>query len=499
MTAPPQPGAGAAAGSGGRPRYGEPRPTSLPYLDRNMYRSHADVYAHLTDFAHDVLRLQMMALGERRYFFTNTGDVIEVTDPLEPVVVSRKAYPRGHLALAYNRALGRWILIVGARVAGTNPSARNPDGKYGDPALVRRSMEQPGLRGVRIYDASDPTRVTLLAEWSCDQGDPARALQTGGGGADVYYDGGRYAYLQASPDESYTVLESPWRHYTSGLQIIDVADPSAPRFVSNWWVPGQRAGEEVEARRWREYGDRGSSNHLHGSLTMLERPEEGGRYAYSCWGSFGLFIHDISDVRAPRLVGRFSPPRPPGAIPFHSVDILKLHRGFVVTTPEPLFPDGAEPFHPSCVVDVRDPANPREIAQLPVPQPPPDAPYADFLDKRGRFGPHNPPYLNSPGRAHPDFTAYAYFNAGLQMYDLRDPERPAICGYFIPPQGGRYADSASHARDVDVIFVEWDRRLIWVGSLTGLYLVGTPHLGAPVLKPMAVSEWAVPGINAGHR
>jgi hypothetical protein len=477
--------------------YGRPRPTSLPYLDRNMYRCNTDVISRVDGIGH-VLRLQMMAIGERRFLFTNQGDVIDVSDPLRPQMFSRKAYPRGHIQLAFNRQAGKWILVVCAGVPGTNPTPTNPLGKYGDPALIERSLRHPGLRGVRIYDASDPAAIRLLSEWSCDQGDPKRALQTGGGGADAHYDGGRYLYLQASPDETFTVLESPWRSYTYGLQILDIADPAQPKFVANWWMPGQRTDEHADARRWPEFGDRQSTNHLLGSLCMAGRVEEGVHLAYSCWGSLGLLVHDLSDIRQPRLIGRYCPPTPPGAIPFHTVDVLHLARGFVITSPEPLYPDGAEPFHPSRIIDVRDTGNLREIGRLPVPVPPPDAPFSDFLDRRGRFGPHNPPYINSPGRTNPKFTAYAYFNAGLQMFDVSNPEQPAISGYFIPPQAGSYDDPDSHCRDVDAIFVEWDRNLIWVCSLTGMYLIVSPKLGVPILKPARVMEWAQQDVNAGH-
>ena len=51
-------------------------------------------------------------------------------------------------------------------------------------------------------------------------------------------------------------------------------------------------------------------------MYVPQRVEEGGRYGYSAYGSFGMFIHDLSDITNPRLVGVFKPPRKPGAIPF---------------------------------------------------------------------------------------------------------------------------------------------------------------------------------------
>ena len=44
-------------------------------------------------------------------------------------------------------------------------------------------------------------------------------------------------------------------------------------------------------------------------------------------------------------------------------------------------------------------------------------------------------------------------------------------GYFIPPQPGSLDDYLSYPRDTDAVFVEWDRKLMWVGAGTGLYLV----------------------------
>jgi hypothetical protein len=149
------------------------------------------------------------------------------------------------------------------------------------------------------------------------------------------------------------------------------------------------------------------------------------------------------------------------------------------------------------VVDVRNPASPRAIAELPIPQPPQDAPYRDYCDKRGRFGPHNPPHIKAPGRPDPNFTAYSFFNAGLQLYDIRDPAKPRNTGYFVPPQPGSLDDYLSYPRDTDAVFVEWDRKLMWVGTGSGLYLVTSPLLGKPVLSPMAVKEWSLPGLNAG--
>ena len=48
------------------------------------------------------------------------------------------------------------------------------------------------------------------------------------------------------------------------------------------------------------------------------------------------------------------------------------------------------------------------------------------------------------------------------------------------------------------MFIEWDRKLIWLGSNSGLHLLSTPELGPPVLGAMRPTEWSLPGLNEGH-
>jgi len=277
-----------------------------------------------------------------------------------------------------------------------------------------------------------------------------------------------------------------------------VSDPTQPKFIANWWLPGQRDGEEEEYKKWREYGDKKSFTTLHGPMYVPQKVEDGGRYGYSAYSAFGMMIHDLSDIKNPKLIGRFYPKMKPGAIPFHTIDIARLNRGFVITNPEALNPDCNEPYQPLWVVDVKDPTKPKSIAQLPVPVSPADAPYRTFCDKRGRFGSHNPPHMKAPGRPDPNFTAYSFFNAGVQLFDIRNPAQPHNVGYFIPPQPGSLDDYLSYPRDTDNVFVEWDRRLMWVATGTGIYLITSPALGKPMLEPTSVKQWSLPGLNVGH-
>lgn len=477
-----------------------PRSDSIQFLDQNTYIRNMAVRAHLGG-PDRRWKLQIWAQGKNRYLFQGgkpSGNVIDVTDPLNPQVIAENAFLGRQIQLAFNKNIDKWILMTGSAPPLIRATPRYPHGKWDDPTAFERVRDFRGLRGVRFYDATDPLKIVLLSEFSTDLGDPARELQTGGGSHRDYYDGGRYAYLDTAPDDSFTNQESPVRVHTHGLMIVDVFDPSKPKHVSTWWLPGQRKDEVTAYSAWREHGDRHSFTGLHGGFYVPKKIEDGGRYAYSPWGSLGVLVHDLENVAQPKLVGRFQADYKPGAIAFHAVDPSRVELGFILASPEALNPDCNEPYHDTYILDVRDPSKPSAISTLPVPQPPPEANYESFCQKRGRFGPHNAPHIKAPGSVDPGFTCYTFFNAGLQCYDISDPRKPEIVAYFIPPQGGDLDDPGSYTRNTDNVFVEWDRKLIWVATDTGLYLVTSPLLGKPVLEPMRVSDWTLDGLNEGH-
>lgn len=74
--------------------------------------------------------------------------------------------------------------------------------------------------------------------------------------------------------------------------------------------------------------------------------------------------------------------------------------------------------------------------------------------------------------------------------DATDPAKLVLlsewaCDHCDPK---RQIQTGSGTHRTDAVFVEWDRKLMWVGTGTGIYLVTSPLLGAPDLQPMAVAE-----------
>ncbi len=396
-------------------------PGTLPDLDRRSYAHRMELLAHHFPGSNRPGKMQMMASDSRRYLFQLTfpgeewdflrarGQILDVSDPLRPVVVGEDAFFGFSINLAYHAASERWVLMESMTT-------------FGAPATWA-----PGPRGVRFLDVTDPTDVREISTYSADGGDPSRIFQTGSGTHRDWWDGGRYAYLGVAnedarfPERGYDAVE-----YSRSLQVVDVGNLDAPRLLSSWWVPGQKRDETEARSRWRSRGDPLAYDTFHGPEYVPVPIERGGRYGFGGWGAFGVLIHDLSDPMRPALVGRWDTPeyRRGPMMPHHTVDVARLDLGFVITSPESMATECQEEWHDSWIIDVSDPTTPSAIAALPRPVPPEEAPYDDFCAKRGRFGPHNAPHLKAPGRPHPDFTLYTYFNGGLQGFDISDPSSP---------------------------------------------------------------------------
>jgi hypothetical protein len=86
------------------------------------------------------------------------------------------------------------------------------------------------------------------------------------------------------------------------------------------------------------------------------------------------------------------------------------------------------------IVDISDETKPRLISLFPQPVPRPGAPFRNFYERPGRFGPHNqhqPQYQDALYQGE-DLIFLTYFNAGLRLYDISDPRTPREVGHFIP-------------------------------------------------------------------
>jgi len=253
--------------------------------------------------------------------------------------------------------------------------------------------------GLSIHDISRPTQVKEIA-----------FLEMPGFGVNrLWWPGGRYAFVSAHFDG-----------YTDHiLCIVDLKDITRPEIVSRWWLPGlHRAGGEISAL------PKGRRVALHHMITAGDR-------GYAAWRDGGFTIHDISDPAKPRLLSHinWSPPFPGGT----HTPLPLPGRGLAVVADEANAEKCAKGTFHTFVVDVRAPENPVPIATLPTPA---DRDYCSL----GVFGPHNL-HENRPGSFRSEDIIFAtYNNAGVRVFDIKDPFAPEEIAFWIPPAPRRLID-----------------------------------------------------------
>jgi len=244
----------------------------------------------------------------------------------------------------------------------------------------------------------------------------------------MWFVDGRFVYMTAR-------LEG----YTHRIALIlDVADPSAPREVSRWWIPGMwTAGGE------KPWWDPALNFNIHACCVYGDR-------LYMAMFDNGLGILDISDKEKPYMVselqwlnGRWA----------HTVLPL-LDRDLLVVSEETNESGCMEYPRYIRVIDIRDEQNPRILSRFPTPR-------GDFRHRGLRFGCHDL-HLNYPGSTVNDRLIYAtYYNAGVRVVDISDPVAPKEVAYYVPE-----TPPNQKAIQTNQVYVD-ARGLIYVSDLEG--------------------------------
>ncbi|HSZ18227.1 MAG TPA: hypothetical protein VK770_00450 [Candidatus Acidoferrum sp.] len=469
---------------------------SLTYLDKKQYIHNMEIISHLpgASISGGEPLMAMWAKGKQRLLPAG-GDFVDVSEAKSPVMLNKKRVIQGGGAVVYNTKLKKWIMMCTAAQPLTSANIQYPHGQY-DKELRDKILAFKGLRGIRNYDISDPTKPNLLQEYNTGE--------KGNGTHHNFYDGGKYAYLDCGWDETLR-LENHQRPYSNALMIVDMSDPAKVQEVSRWWVPGQKLGEEEEYKKYRFAGDHTSWTGNHGAITVPKRVEDGGTIGYGGFGAFGFYAMDLSDIKHPKPYGHMQYEFDTfGTIPFHTcypVIADAAHPSLmnkVVAVHEALEADCRENYHTPYMMDVKDPKNPKIIGFFPRPAAPPDAPYTDFCFARGRFGSHNTQCWLAPGTSNPAIIVIAWFNAGVRVFDISNPSEPKEVAWFVPPLEGEIDNYDSWWRGTtENVFVEFDRNLIWIGTHAGSYCLSCPALGKAVTEPTKIQKWSIPHCNVG--
>ena len=276
----------------------------------------------------------------------------------------------------------------------------------------------------QIFDittrSTDPSKIALVSEIT---GTPPNSCGPGCGGKFILR--AHKGWWSQETGYLYTAAGEPgFRNVV--IQIFDMKNPKAPKFVGRAWIPGQKDGEP---------GYEGQYAHH----PVVDEDNKRLYVGYRGAGQAAAF--DISNPAQPKLLWE--------------VDMNPPHRGPHTVSPivydtVPNFGKAALPRTYAFIVDeaggaadmapcpggVRSASYMLDITTETKPWPVSvwQVPVGNFCEKGGRFGPHqSAETINGKINRFADKLAWiAYFNAGVRIVDLADPYNIKEVGYYIP-------------------------------------------------------------------
>lgn len=481
----------------------------LKYWDKKSYAKNMELVAFYPQIASPFHSWQnIVDFDDRRYMYVyglgGNLKIFDITDPRKGELLHVKGtnwsgsgqsekvnpYPEGDqfgaASIQWNKDLGKYIMVQSFEVG----RIKVMEDKMKEPDRVKHVRHWPALKGFKVYamDGPLPEDWELLAEVTTDYKHPDAKVgdQQGSGSLDVpAYFGGKYMFLSTAPDASFALTEYPDYLYAPGYQAWDMSDPRNPKFLDQFAAPGQVIGDETHEEAYLMNPRAGNRTSWMGSrmpLFLTDPVEQGGKYGFGSMAGLGLHILDISDPSNMKSVGSLITSPKFAGTEFDNVDVSQYQRtGYVFTNGYPMNDECYEPYKDILVIDAKDVTKPRVVAKLPRPTPPPEASFTDFCQRRGSFGPKRPGYhTTQPGRWMQGVVPYAFYNAGVQLFDVEDPTKAKIAGYYIP----RFPNEDEVPEYVwgnltYGIYVEYDRNILWMFTNHGIYALSSPLLGEP--------------------
>ncbi|MFI4926706.1 MAG: LVIVD repeat-containing protein [Burkholderiales bacterium] len=349
---------------------------------------------------------------------------VDVTDPRSPKLVVQTELP--HMKVRSNS-----LDVVG------------------DILAVAYQTQVPGLKpaGVDLFDISKPESPKLISHFDCS-GPHSRGVHA------LWFVDGKTIHMSAGAPDFTPRNPLDDQFY----RVLDVSDPTKPRELGRWWYPGTREGDEAPApARLPKPFDMGFRTH--NTNVFPERPDR----AFLGYIDGGLIVLDISDLSNMKVVSKWNHSPPFNGFT-HTVLPL-FERKLWVVSDECVLDNGEDWPKLIWMLDARSEANPVPIGTFPPP------PHDAFARRGGRFGAHNL-HENLPGPTSfrsDTIIVGSWFNAGVRVYDTKDPYRVEEIAYFVP---GAPRLSPAGAVQINDVYVD-ERRIVYaVDRFTGgLYVL----------------------------
>ena len=197
---------------------------------------------------------------------------VDVTNPKKPAVVAQTDLPHDKMRSNSLDLVGDLLVVAyQTRSAGMTPA------------------------GFELFDVSDPAKPRSVSFFDCS-GPASRGVHH------LWWVDGKYVHMSSGAADFVPRNPRDDQFY----RIVDVQDPSKPREVGRWWLPGTREGDTEAAPPRHPRFDTGYRPH--NTNVYPQRPDR----AYLGYIDGGALILDIADMAHPRMLGRwdYHPPFP---------------------------------------------------------------------------------------------------------------------------------------------------------------------------------------------
>ena len=320
----------------------------------------------------------------------------------------------------------------------------NSLGLSGTVLAVAQQTDKQGQSGagMDVWDVANPAQPKKLSHFDT-AGPHSRGVHY------LWFADGHYAYLATGAKDftPHNQLDDQF------FMIVDLRDPTRPKEVGRWWMPGTRVGDKAPPPPRVSPFDTGVR--MHTPIVSAERPDR----AYVGWIDGGWVILDISDKEHPKLVAQRS--WQSQHVGFAHTVLPLPSRGLAIQTEEATETNCKDWPKRDWVWDLSNEAAPVVLSVLPPP-----ADFAALCKQGGRFGAHNI-HQNRPDPTAAQLkqtVAGSFFNGGVRAYSIADPNAPKEIGYLVeaPPPG-----NATHSIQINDVYVDENGLIYANDRLTG--------------------------------
>jgi len=419
---------------------------------------------------------------------------------------------------------------------------------YHGTASPSRSLPGRQQLGSRVIDITNPTApaptaflttTSMLDPWESLKVNERRQLlaadngQNGAGGPEVdIYDISqdcRYPQLLASlpigtgADGGGVVTpiighEGAWApdgltYYGGGRTVpnnyyaVDVADPTKPKLMASWNVPRVATGARTHGLSVSDDGTRGYFVSI-GSITPTTLTDP------NVPANNGLVIYDLTDFQ-----NRVANPQPhvigevywkDGATAQHTIPVKINGKPYVIfvdeggsagTTSAAQFQAacnaGMIPFPLARIIDIRDETKPVVVSKVALETHDPANCAKVGPDIVGlsifTYGSH---YCSVDDKKHATTLACGYFNSGIRVFDIRDPEHPKEIAYYNPAGTTTVSTGSNHPIGNNWIpgGPDWCSAQVHLDKKSGTLWTTCQDNGLLMLK-FTNGAWPLPGSN----